>query len=162
VRSSEHATANFTSACALDHAVGCENLLRTQQATPPRQVPPTLKDYPIVLQTGKGPLPDQTPTGLLTRACDREWMNGCEQLGLLHLEGNGIPRDPVEATKWLERACNGGVGTACSNLGLVYYTGDGVAKDRDKGLALLKRACDVGFANACRWLQDAQTAEATK
>jgi hypothetical protein len=154
VRSTEKAGSDFTAACALDTAAGCENLLRMQQGATARQAPPTLKDYAIVLQTGKGALPDQTPVGLYTRACTDGWLNGCERLAGLYLQGDGTTRDPARAATFFEQACEGGSGTACSNLGLMYHRGDGIPQDVGKGLAYLQRACELGYANACRWLKE--------
>jgi Sel1 repeat len=153
---------NFARACDLGVNAACENVLLAGQRTA-RQPPPTLKDYPIVLQSGKGPLEDQTPLGLLTQACADEWMSGCEALGSVYLRGGGdVPRDPVKAASYFERACTAGVATACSNLGLMHHSGDGLPRDVDKGLGYLQRACDLGYGNACRWLKESRTPEGTK
>jgi TPR repeat protein len=117
-------------------------------------VPPTLKDYAIVLQSGKGALPDQTPLGLYTRACTDGWLSGCERLAGLYLQGEGTTRDPARAATFFRQACEGGSGTACSNLGLMYHRGDGIPRDAGKGLAYLQRSCELGYANACRWLKE--------
>ncbi len=140
----------------------CENIILAGKRDA-RQPPPTLRDYPIVLQSGKGPLKDQTPMGLLTQACADEWMSGCEGLGTVYLRGGGdVPRDPVKAASYFERACAAGVGTACSNLGLMHHSGDGLPRDVEKGLTYLQRACDLGYGNACRWIKEARTPEGTK
>ena len=109
-----------------------------------------------VADLGKGALPDQTPIGLLTRACDQKWPTGCEDLGAIFLKGNGAPRDSRRAADAFDKACELGLATACSNFGLMYYTGDGVERDREKGLAYLNRACEQGLPNACRWLKEYQ------
>jgi hypothetical protein len=153
---------NFARACDLGVKAGCENVLLAAQS-PARQVPPTLRDYPIVLQSGKGALKDQSPIALLTQACADEWMNGCEGLGGVYLRGiEGVPPDPVKAASYFETACDGGVGTACSNLGLMHHSGDGLPRDVQKGLAYLQRSCDLGYANACRWLKDTRASESAR
>jgi hypothetical protein len=153
---------NFSRACELGVNAGCENVVLAAQRTP-RQVPPTLKDYLILLQSGKGPLADQSPVGLLTQACADEWMNGCEGLGAAYLRGGeSVPRDPLKAASYFEIACTGGVATACSNLGLMHHSGDGLPRDVQKGLSYLQRSCDLGYGNACRWLKDTAAQESAR
>jgi hypothetical protein len=160
-RRAEHpelAATNFANACAFGFTVGCQNASILQTAAgSPRRAEPLLRDYPVILRTGKGPLPDKTPFELYTRACDQDWMVGCEGLGVALLRGEATPRNPVLAAAALEKACTGGVATSCSNLGLMYYSADGVPRDQGRGLAYLKKACDLGFANACRWLEETKS-----
>jgi hypothetical protein len=150
-------TEEFSRACFLGFPAGCQNVLMIK-ASPipanPRQAPPQLGDYPVVLRTGKGPLPDKTPLDLYTRACDQGWMVGCESMAGAYLKGEGTTRDPMRAAASFETACTGGLATACSNLGLMHYSADGLPEDKEKGLGYLKKACDLGYANACRWLQE--------
>ena len=143
---------NFRMACERGFVPGCLNMaMLGQQPSQPRQAPPTLSDWPVILRTGKGALPDKTPLEFFTRACDQGWTTGCESLGGEYLRGT--PRDPVRAAAAMLRACDGGLASACSNLGFQYYTGDGIPEDREKGLGFLKRACDLGLAQACTTLE---------
>jgi hypothetical protein len=147
----------FSRACTLGFPTGCQNALMLKTSPfpiDPRQGPPQLKDYPVVLRTGKGPLPDRTPLEFYTRACDQGWMVGCESAAAAYLKGEGIPRDPIQAAASFETACSGGLATACSNLGLMHYSADGLPENKERGLDYLKKACDLGYANACRWLQE--------
>lgn len=148
----------FQSACVMGMRAGCENGA-TFPAAPDkvRHDDPGLGDYALVLQEGKGPLPDRTPVSLFTRACDQGWMAGCGRLALSYLQDQKPPDLKRAAALW-ERACGSNHAPSCSNLGLMHNNGDGVAKDRVKGLAYLKQACDLGMANACRWLTE-QTAQ---
>ena len=155
VPNAAQAVNDFTAACGRGTSAGCENLLRLQQGGASRVAAPTAQDYAIVLQNGKGPLADQTPMGLFTRACADGWLNGCERAAGAHLQGDGTTRDPVRAATLFQRACEGGSATACSNLGLMHHRGDGIPQDVDKGIAYLQRSCDLGYANACRWLKEA-------
>jgi hypothetical protein len=148
---------DFTSACGRGTTAGCENLLRVQQGGIPRQPPPTPEDYAIVLQNGKGELPDRTPNALYQRACTDGWLNGCERLAAAYLQGEGAARDPIQAAALFQRACEGGSATACSNLGLMHHRGDGIPQDVAKGIAYLKRSCELGYASACRWLKEVAT-----
>ena len=161
VRDAQRAGNNFARACEMGVPAACENIILAGQRVA-RQPPPTLKDYPIVLQSGKGPLKDQSPIGLLTQACSDAWMNGCESLAAMYLRGGDVPRDAVKAASYLERACTGGLPTACSNLGLMHHSGDGLPRDVEKGWAYLQRACDLGFSSACRWLKETRAPEGTR
>ena len=148
------ADADFSHACALGFLSGCENTVMGQFAgITLRRGPPLLSDYPVVLRQGKGPIPDRTPLELYTRACDQGWMSGCESLGLVHLRGEGTPRNPSLAAASFEKACTGGFGTACSDLGLMYHVADGVPRDDTKAFQYLKHACDLGLTEACGRLE---------
>ena len=155
VPSAAQAVNDFSTACGRGTTAGCENLLRLQQGGAPRLVAPTPEDFAIVLQNGKGRLPDEAPIALYGRACSDGWISGCERLAAAHLLGEATPRDPVQAARFFQRACEGGSGTACSNLGLMHHRGDGIPQDVTKGMAYLERSCELGYANACRWLKDA-------
>ncbi len=149
------AGADFGHACGLGFTPSCRNavLMRTSGVVPGFSQP-ALRDYPIILRSGKGPVPDKTPLELLTRACDQGFMAGCEGVAALYLKGEGVERNPERAAAGFEQACNGGLASACSNFGYMYYTADGVALDKPRGLASLKKACDLGMAPACRWLAE--------
>jgi hypothetical protein len=152
----EPTVANFVRACALGVNEGCENTLGLKiEGRPPTQARPALADWPVVLRTGKGALPDREPVEFYARACDQKWMTGCYDLAATYLQGKVVPRDPLRAAAAYETACSGGMAAACSDLGLMYYSADGVPGDRARGLGYLKRACDLGSEQACRWLKQA-------
>lgn len=148
-------TDNFAQACRGGFLPGCQNVAMVEaSAGPPVQAPPTLADYPVILRTGKGALPDRTPAELFARACDQGWVTGCYDLAATYMRGTDVTRDPLRAASMFDQACERGLSSACSDVGLMHFKGDGVAEDRDKGLRYLKRACDLGNANACRWYKE--------
>jgi hypothetical protein len=155
--------ADFQLACDRGLLIGCQNVaaMKDPLAGAPRQLRPTLRDYPIILRTGKGPLPDQSPMALETEACDQGFFTGCEDAGGRWLQGDGVPRDPLRAASLFELACTANLATSCSNLGLMHYSGDGIPKDTAKGLEYLKRSCELGFTRGCRWLEDEKARSAT-
>ena len=51
------------------------------------------------------------------------------RLGMLNLEGKGVPKNPVRAMEWLESAASQGDRHACYQLGYMYFTGTGVGVD---------------------------------
>jgi hypothetical protein len=149
---------DFNRACSLRFAQGCSNAaLAGSPGTVPVSAPPTMLDYPIIVQTGKAQPRAATPAENLAAACEQGFLTGCEDLGEAYLGGAyGMTRDPQRAEAALARACTGGRPRACSNLGYMYYTGDGVALDKERGLGSLKRACDLGMTQACQWLSEAK------
>jgi hypothetical protein len=159
VRHSDTFLDDFARACSLAVPVGCANMtdLQRDRASRPVQASAGLQDFPIVLRTGKGAIPETTPVDILSRACDEAWMTACYDLGAIFLRGGDVPRDPARAMAAFEKACSAGVGSACSDLGLMHYSGDGVPLDRAKGLEYLRRACDVGLAQACQWYKETQS-----
>jgi TPR repeat protein len=50
-------------------------------------------------------------------------------LGFVYRDGDGVPKDSVEAVKWWRKAAEQGNADAQLNLGFMYAKGDGVAKD---------------------------------
>ncbi len=50
-------------------------------------------------------------------------------LGLLYLDGQGVPQDLDQAVKWFNRSAEQGYDKAQLNLGALYATGKGVKRD---------------------------------
>ena len=50
-------------------------------------------------------------------------------VGLLYLDGKGVPQDLIEAAKWFRRSAEQGNTEAQHNLGAMYATGQGVRRD---------------------------------
>jgi hypothetical protein len=155
VEPADGALDNFAEACEKGYGLGCENALavRTGGAAP-RTGPPQLRDYPFLLRTGKGPLPDTTPLELYARACEQGWPAGCQSEAVVYMRGDGVPRDHAGAAAAFDKACTLGHSIACSNLGLMQYIGDGITKNESAGLDSLQRACDLGHPSACGWLNE--------
>jgi hypothetical protein len=158
VRRSDGFLDDFSRACTLGLVAGCQNAtsLRQNPSVQPTQAAPELRDYPVILRTGKGEIPERSAVQLFTRGCDEGWMSACRSLAVVYLQGQEVPRDPTRALVAFERACAGGIGTACSDVGLMHFTGDGVPLDKRKGLDYLKKACEMGLAAACQWYKETQ------
>src|ERR1700720_4434971 len=50
-------------------------------------------------------------------------------LGLLYLDGHGVPQDPAEAVKWFTKSAEQDYTEAQHNLGAMYGAGQGVKRD---------------------------------
>lgn len=67
----------------------------------------------------------------------KEWRPLAEQgdpaaqfnLGLLYLDGHGVPQSPAEAANWFRRAAEQDYTEAQHNLGAMYASGEGVKRD---------------------------------
>ncbi len=67
----------------------------------------------------------------------KEWRPLAEQgdataqfnLGLLYLDGHGVPQSPAEAANWFRRAAEQDYTQAQHNLGAMYGSGQGVKRD---------------------------------
>jgi hypothetical protein len=67
----------------------------------------------------------------------KEWRPLAEQgvaaaqfnLGLLYLDGHGVPQDPAEAAKWFTKSAEQDYTQAQHNLGAMYGAGQGVKRD---------------------------------
>jgi hypothetical protein len=151
VSSSDSYMDNFSRACSVGTQAGCDNAAALQQdaSIRPRQSQPALRDYPVVLRTGKGAIHEQTPVEIYGRACTEGWLGACHDLAAVYLQAQGVARDTAAARGLLQKACDGGIAGACSDLGYMYYSADGVPRDEQKALGLLKKACDIGLSRAC-------------
>src|ERR1700677_1374222 len=105
----------------------------------------------------RGPLllPESTPPNLtsidpdaLRDRATRGEAKAAADLGSLYAHGWKLPRDPVEAMRWLMRAADSKNRLAERELGLLLLRGDGVASDPERAVALLKLAAAAGDTTA--------------
>lgn len=85
--------------------------------------------------------------GLLTRACDGAWWEGCRLLGDLYFSGDH--EDLPRAFLVVDRACKAGHQRSCGSAGILLTLAKGVPKDLERALTLSDRACAAGVAFAC-------------
>ena len=69
-------------------------------------------------------------------------------LGIMYLQGQGVPPDLALAARWLRAAAAQGNAQAQYRLALMHLAGDGVAQDRAAAAALLRAAAEQGLAPA--------------
>jgi TPR repeat protein len=143
----------FERGCLVGFLPACANRASPQGTTPPAQRgDPRLQDYLQLLQEGRGPLPDQTPEAVFTRACGQGWVAGCASLGdVLFASDKRRARD-----LWAE-ACDRAHAPSCWNLAVMYRLGDGTSPDNARSAQYLARACALGSANACARLDELRT-----
>jgi TPR repeat protein len=61
-------------------------------------------------------------------------------LGVMHAEGRGVPRDDAAAVRWYRKAADQGDVDAQRSLGLMYATGRGVPRDDVEAWRWLRKA----------------------
>jgi TPR repeat protein len=86
---------------------------------------------------------------LFRKGCDSGERQGCNNLGLMYFNGEGMAKDLDRAANLFKRACDAGGPGGCLNLGLMYLRGESVPKDPNRAADLFKRACDANVAAGC-------------
>ena len=107
----------------------------------------------------------------------REWRPLADQgiaaaqfnLGLLYLDGHGVPQDPAEAVKWFTKSAEQDYTQAQHNLGAMYGAGQGVKRDYVQAYKWLNicaakgnTGCESQRDLIAKKLKAAQLAEAQK
>lgn len=70
------------------------------------------------------------------------------RLGVIYLTGDGVPKDDVEAVKWLRLAADQDNPVAERYLAEMYFKGRGVAPDNEEAAKWLRMAADQGDAQS--------------
>ncbi|GAA8274184.1 hypothetical protein HpBT164_04920 [Helicobacter pylori] len=92
--------------------------------------------------------------GYFEKACDLNDGGGCNGLGVLYQNGEGVEKDLTKVAQFYSKACDLKDGWGCSFLGGLYYNGDGVKQDSKKAVALFEKACKLGYKKACEALKE--------
>ncbi|GAA7608159.1 tetratricopeptide repeat protein [Helicobacter pylori] len=66
------------------------------------------------------------------KACDLNNGGGCNGLGVLYKDGQGVEKNLTKAAYLYSKACELKEGDGCGALGGLYYNGDGVKQDFKK------------------------------
>lgn len=69
-------------------------------------------------------------------------------LGVMYVNGQGVPQDYTEAAKWFRKAADQSYAKAQTNLGSMYFNGKGVSQDNAEAVKWLRKAADQGYADA--------------
>ena len=85
----------------------------------------------------------------LLQGCANSDGNSCHLLGLMQMNGQGIPQNDTEAMESFVQACDYHSGAGCYAVGNSLLRGIGVKKDYIKSLGYFEVACDYGDARGC-------------
>ena len=67
---------------------------------------------------------------------------------MMYYNGNGMPKNRLEAEKWLRKAAEQGHTEAQFYVGIIYFMGDGVKQDRFEAKKWLCKAAEQGLVKA--------------
>jgi len=70
------------------------------------------------------------------------------KLGQMYAQGEGVPKDSIEAVKWYRKAADQGNSDAQRSFGWMCANGEGVPKDSTEGAKWVRKAADQGNAKA--------------
>lgn len=69
-------------------------------------------------------------------------------LGLLYLNGQGVPKDEAAAAEWFRRSADQGFPRAAANLADLHLRGIGVPRDPAKAVSFFRQAAEGGLPEA--------------
>jgi TPR repeat protein len=83
-----------------------------------------------------------------TKAAEAGEIEAQYALGMLYVNGNGVPADLVKAANWIEMAAHKDHAVSQFQLGVMYCTGKGVPQDFPRAIAWYELAAQLGYAPA--------------
>ncbi len=88
------------------------------------------------------------------RACGLNNGRGCNNLGVLYRDGQGVEKNLTKAAQFYSKACDLNNGSGCNNLGDLYQNGEGIEKNLTKAAQFYSKACKLGFQKTCEILKE--------
>ncbi len=88
------------------------------------------------------------------RACGLNNGRGCNNLGVLYRDGQGVEKNLTKAAQFYSKACELKEGVGCKRLWSLYYYGRGVEKNLTKADQYISKACKLGDQEACEALKE--------
>jgi TPR repeat protein len=85
---------------------------------------------------------------LLRTAAEAEIGDAQHALGVLHLRGRGVKRDPAEAARWFEKAARNGNVAGQVEYAILLFNGEGVPANEEKAAKAFRAAAAKGNAIA--------------
>jgi len=86
---------------------------------------------------------------LWSRACSGGDGEGCANMGFVHTNGLGVPRDLAHAAESYRQGCDLGSLRSCALLGAAYEKGEGLPADEHRAVEIYRTACDAGNWMGC-------------
>jgi len=161
----------FTSACKLDHPLGCHNLavLHRDGLGGPKDAKAAedtaakacrlkrgdaCSTQAMLLEKRLGKTSKGAPaaTRLLEKGCALASGECCGAAGTRYAIGYGAAKQPKRARVLLERGCKLKNGSACHHLGLAWVRGLLGKADQDRGFEALAKSCRLKHGPGCAYL----------
>ena len=89
-----------------------------------------------------------TPVQTLTDAANKGDARARHDLGLMYVQGNGVPKDPAKGAVLLEQSAATGLPKAQYHVGVLYEQGLGVPRNPQTAFRWYQRAADQGHVRA--------------
>jgi len=143
----------FDKGCAVDDPDSCDNLgiaYLKGEGIAKDPVKGGCTDLGISYQNGYGDVPPDPAKAIapLTKTCDQDWADACDELGFVYLKSKNNA-DHVKAGPLLEKACKL-ESDDCTDLAVSLANGDGgLKRDLKRAIELYAASCDKGKASAC-------------
>lgn len=102
---------------------------------------------PVLLST-KGNAPKWKNVAQLRQFAAQGDPKACFELGMRYVEGEEVPRDPIQGIGFLEQAAKGGIADASFRLGKIYYDGIIVPASYARALDFYTAAARAGVFEA--------------
>lgn len=99
-----------------------------------------------------GPRDTGAALTILERACAGQEASACAFLGLIYVEGLGVPYNAGSqhyGARFYRKACELGHGGGCWHLGLLQRSGTGLQRDAAAARGSFTRACKLGETIGC-------------
>lgn len=104
-----------------------------------------------VSKTSSGQVLDNDPelaAGWFFRSAEQGYADAQFNLGLMYINGEGVPQDIPHAVELFQKAAEQGHVDAQNNLGAMYFTGEGVTRDEKKAIEWFEKAAAQGNEDA--------------
>ena len=82
---------------------------------------------------------------IIREAAEQGDTDAQRKLGLLYLDGIGVPQDCMEAVKWFRTAAEQGHAAAQYHLGVCYRRGQGVTQDDVEAVRWYRKSAEQGY-----------------
>lgn len=76
---------------------------------------------------------------------DRGIPAGMRALGVIYLQGRGVPKDEATGASWMIKAAEKGLAPSQHEAGILFQNGIGVPKDAEQAAAWFQKAADQNF-----------------
>ncbi len=83
------------------------------------------------------------------KACSLGYGSGCNHVGYIYDQGEGVRRNYTVARKYFTLACDSGNSMGCLNLGTIYKKGQGVSQSYKKAKIYYQKSCSLNSQEGC-------------
>jgi len=88
----------------------------------------------------------------LKKACLKGFLNGCSNIGLMHLRGRGVKKSEKKALNIFKKTCDKENSGGCVLYGFMHQHGKSIEKDDKIAFELFNKACNMKNIFGCSFL----------